>query len=68
MAIILAINELELVVGYTIKLALIADYKLAINTFRENKRGERIVACYRFVVYCSMNSKMHMCITGRTRY
>jgi hypothetical protein len=33
-----------------IRAGIIADYKPAINTFRENKKGERIAADYRFFV------------------
>ena len=42
------------------------DYKQAINTFREDKREERIAAGYRFISSCSTNSKIYVCMTCGT--
>jgi hypothetical protein len=46
----------------------IADYKPAINTFQRDKRGERRAVGYRFVASCIMDFKVHMCMTGETRF
>jgi hypothetical protein len=46
----------------------IADYKSAISIFQEDKRVEVRVAGYRFVASYSTDCKMHMCMTGGTKY
>ncbi len=72
LAIRLTIDELELVVGCTVRLALragtIADYKPAINTFQEDKIEERRTAGYKFVASCSADSKIYVRMTGGTNY
>lgn len=47
-----------------IRACTIADYKLAINIFRGDKRGERRATDCRFVASCSTDSNMHVCMTG----
>jgi hypothetical protein len=42
----------------------ITDYKPAINTYREDKRGERRAAGYRFVASCNTDSKIEYVYDG----
>ena len=43
-------------------------HKPGINIFQRDKREERRVAGYKFVASCNTDSKIHLCMTGGTKY
>jgi hypothetical protein len=51
-----------------IRVGTIANYKPAINTILRDKRREGKAAGYRFIPRYNTDSKMHVCMTGGTRY
>lgn len=53
---------------FTLTAGTIEDYKPTINTFQNDKREERKVVSYTFIVSCNMNSKIPVCMIGVIRY